>query len=95
MSFSSNMLNESKLPVIWSSSSTYSDIGVFYNKFIYASLIINLIYLFRNQTGADGPKHTPHVFPFFKRINPFSPQSGPQEFLMVHESALDPIMKTA
>ena len=45
--------------------------------------------------GNDGPKQTPQVFPFLRRMNPLSPQLELQEFLMIHDSSFDPTMKTA
>ena len=48
-----------------------------------------------DQTGKAGVWQTLQVFPLASLMYPFSPQEGPQLFLMVQAVSLDPTMNTA
>lgn len=63
--------------------------------FVICRKFIIIDWQLSNQNGNEGPMHTPHVFPFFKRMNPFSPHVVSQEFLIVQACSLEPTKKTA
>ena len=47
------------------------------------------------QMAKDGPWQTAQVSPFARRMYPDSPHAGPQLFLMVQDSSLEPTRNTA
>lgn len=48
-----------------------------------------------DQIAKDGPWQTAQVSPLASLMYPYSPQIGPQLFLIVHAVSLEPTKKTA